>query len=115
MKNNVSKRKSYPWCHPRMQTDMEYGDIDEFLDIQSYFSRHPNEEFSVRLYRQKSNGDYCHLRDGHWEDHDLEDIKHLYGGGTYKFKFMDGKKRFLRTIIVGIDSSFRGRLPVPNF
>ena len=114
MNPNVPKRKIYPWSHPRIQTDMEYDDSDEFMDLRYYLSQRPNEDFSVQISRQMRNGYYCPLGIGHWEDYDFEDIKRLYGGGTYKLKFLDGKKRFLRTLVILIDLCFRGRLPVPN-
>lgn len=115
MNPNIPKRKVYPWSHPRMQTDMEYDDSDEFDDLRYYFMQRLNENFFVQISRQMRNRYYCPLCDGHWEDYDFEDIKRLYGGGTYKIKFLDGKKRFLRTLVIHIDLCFRGRIRVPDF
>lgn len=114
MKTNVSNRKLYPWCRPQAQSDAEYHDSDEFDDLRYYLSQRPNEGFFVQIARQMRNGDYYRLCTGHWESYDWDDIARLYGGGRYRLKFLDGKKRFRRTLFIGIDPSLRGRLPVPN-
>ena len=63
---------------------------------------------------RRAGGDYRYLREGDATEHDLEDIKHLYGGGTYKVKFLDSKKRFMRTLHVAIGDEFRGIIPLPD-
>ncbi|MCI0538445.1 MAG: hypothetical protein L0Z50_24830 [Verrucomicrobiales bacterium] len=42
------------------------------------------------------------------EDFDLEQIKRLYGGGDYKFKFKTAEGKFFKTVDFTIDPRFRG-------
>ncbi len=114
MKNRTSKQNSRPWLDPLTKDHPDYDDAWEFIDIRYYFGQHPNEEFSVQLYRQMRNGDYYHLRNGDWFSYDLDDIQRLYGKGVYKIKFLNSKKQFLRTLILRIDYHRPGLLPVPD-
>lgn len=114
MKKLKNDKNSRPWCGPWAQNDPEYDDLCEFWELMAHIMGHPNEQFYVRIWRQTRRGNYLYLREGDAIGHDLDDIKHLYGGGTYKVKFLNGKKQFMRTLHVGIADCFRGIIPLPN-
>ena len=113
MKKRTSKQNSRPWLDPRTKDHPDYDDAWEFDDIRRYLNQHPNEGFSVRLYRQMPNGDSRYLCDGDWFFYDWEDIQQFYGAGVYKIKFMDSKKRFIRTLVLRIWYHRPGTRPEP--
>ena len=115
MKTKASKWDSRPWCDPSIRDHVDYDDIAEFYNLRYYLGRRPHETFCVRIHVEMANGAFLYLCEGDWQFFVSEDIRDLYGGGTYKIQFLDGKKRFLRTLVFNIASNgFRPSRSVPG-